>query len=39
MCAKRFKLIMSQFLITLELRKMVAECALLPGNSILYIRQ
>ena len=31
-CAKRSKLIVSQFLSTLEIRKMVVGCALLPGS-------
>ena len=38
-CAIRSRLIMYQFLSTLEVRKMVVGCALLPGNSILHIRQ
>ena len=37
--AIRSKLIMSQFVSTLEVRKIVVECALLPGNSILHILQ
>ena len=36
-CAMHSKLIMSQFLSTLEVRKKVFGCALLPGNLILQI--
>ena len=35
-CVIRSKLITSQFLSTLEVRKMVVGCALLPGNSNLH---
>ena len=38
-CAIHSRLIMSQFLSTLEVRKMVVGCALLPTNSILHICQ
>ena len=38
-CVICSKLIMSQFLSILEVRKMVVGCALVPGNSILHTRQ
>ena len=38
-CLIRSELIMSHFLRTLEVRKMVVGCALLPGNLIIHIRQ